>query len=67
MGMPMMDHLTDACEHERDLWCLHCEEGCEWCGSLEGICEENGWCLCEECSFKKSIDMAERMADGDDR
>lgn len=65
MNIPQMDHMTDACNHEPKDWCIHCEEGCEQCGSLESNNPDNDWNLCDECSLSRSISQAESMSEGD--
>lgn len=57
----MKTHLTKACDHDENKWCLHCEEGCESCGVLEA--GDDGYCA--ECSFERSIMAAEAFYEGD--
>jgi hypothetical protein len=55
-------HLTEACDHAESDWCQHCEEGCRWCGELEGV-DDNGFC--ERHAFDRAVMRAEAMAEGD--
>jgi hypothetical protein len=58
--------MTKLCDHNKDEWCIHCEEGCQDCGQLEDI-NDNGYC--DECSFDRlcmaADAMYDRMKEGD--
>lgn len=58
----MKRQLTNVCDHEDIDWCVHCEHGCSWCGTLESITDVG---LCESCALEHAIMAAEVAAEGD--
>jgi hypothetical protein len=55
-----MRHLTDACDHVADAWCVHCEEGCQWCGVLADLDDDS---YCEDCAFSRAETKADALYD----
>lgn len=56
----MRSHVTDACEHSEDSWCIRCEQGCSLCGTLEDINDDS---LCEKCAFEDAVSKADMLYD----